>query len=253
MGRAPGRVFSLKGDINIEKIKQSKYFQANLQQYNESSASELVWNTEEFFLFHISVAKSINRGLIYNFSFPHTMLLKFILNELCMSFFLLSRSFIFCSHRLQKIDLPTEQGELTGDLKLSQGGRLDGQGKLICKASKVMTQAKLESLYGNNIRKTNNGSSKSGLNSKNIDSGDCMIVEKSSSYSSLPKGNSVSNFFKVEDEERGHRNTLGMKRAHVEISSPTNSNSKSPSGTEKVHDDVSGNGFVTAKAKLVII
>ncbi|GAY61094.1 hypothetical protein CUMW_207080, partial [Citrus unshiu] len=170
-GRAPGCAFSLKGGIDVEKIKQSKYFRANLQQYNEQATSEL-------------------------------------------------------------------------------GGRLDRQGKLFSNQSKVMTQEKLASLYGNNIMKTNTGSFRSMLNSKSNGSEDCVIVEKSSLFSNLPKGHNVSKFVKVEEEERGYTNSSGMKRAHVEISSPTNWISKSPSATENVNNDVSANGFVTAKAKL---
>ncbi|KAH9743508.1 fidgetin-like protein 1 [Citrus sinensis] len=170
-GRAPGCAFSLKGGIDVEKIKQSKYFRANLQQYNERAASEL-------------------------------------------------------------------------------GGRLDRQGKLFSNQSKVMTQEKLASLYGNNIMKTNTGSFRSMLNSKSNGSEDCVIVEKSSLFSNLPKGHNVSKFVKVEEEERGYTNSSGMKRAHVDISSPTNWISKSPSATENVNNDVSANGFVTAKAKL---
>ncbi|KAK9225495.1 hypothetical protein WN943_010537 [Citrus x changshan-huyou] len=170
-GRAPGCAFSLKGGIDVEKIKQSKYFRANLQQYNERATSEL-------------------------------------------------------------------------------GGRLDRQGKLFSNQSKVMTQEKLASLYGNNIMKTNTGSFRSMLNSKSNGSEDCVIVEKSSLFSNLPKGHNVSKFVKVEEEERGYTNSSGMKRAHVDISSPTNWISKSPSATENVNNDVSANGFVTAKAKL---
>lgn len=134
-----------------------------------------------------------------------------------------------------------------------QEGRLDRQGKLFSNQSKVMTQEKLASLYGNNIMKTNTGSFRSMLNSKSNGSEDCVIVEKSSLFSNLPKGHNVSKFVKVEEEERGYTNSSGMKRAHVEISSPTNWISKSPSATENVNNDVSANGFVTAKAKLVLI
>lgn len=116
-----------------------------------------------------------------------------------------------------------------------------------------MTQAKLASLYGNNIMKTNTGSFRSTLNSKSESSEDCMIVEKSSLFSNLPKGHDISKFVKVEEEETGQRNSSGIKRAHVEISSPTNWISNSPSGTENVNNDVSANGFVTAKAKLVLV
>lgn len=133
---------------------------------------------------------------------------------------------------------------------MSQGEQSDIQEKLIDKESKVMTQAKLTSLYGN-ITKANNGSYKSGFGSRSRSSEDCMIVEKACSNSNLSKGHGPSDFLNLEGEERGHRNNLGMKRAHVEISSPRNSSVKSPSSVEIVSNDASTNGFVTARTKLV--
>jgi hypothetical protein len=43
-GRGLGQVFSRKGDIDIEKIKQSKYFRALLQKYNIKLSNKLVCN-----------------------------------------------------------------------------------------------------------------------------------------------------------------------------------------------------------------
>ena len=127
----------------------------------------------------------------------------------------------------------------------------DRQVEFITKPSKAMTQAKLTSLYGNKILRANNCSYKSSLDSINNSSKDCVIVEKGHSYHNFPKGHSVSTFSKVEEEERGHGNSLGTKRAHVEISGPRNDSARSPSSNEEADADVSGNGFVTAKAKLV--
>lgn len=41
-GRVPGHVFGTRGDIDIEKIKQSKYFRALLQKSKRGAANELV-------------------------------------------------------------------------------------------------------------------------------------------------------------------------------------------------------------------
>lgn len=114
-----------------------------------------------------------------------------------------------------------------------------------------MTQAKLTSLYGNKITRANNCSYKSSLDSKNNSSKDCFIVEKGHSSHNFPRRHSVSNFTKVEEEERGHGNSFGTKRAYKEIGSPRNSTARSPSSNEEVNADVSGNAFVTARAKLV--
>ncbi|GLU02256.1 hypothetical protein SLE2022_195110 [Rubroshorea leprosula] len=170
-GKAPGPVFNKEVGIDIEKIKQSKYFQVLLQQFNGRAVSDL------------------------------------------------------------------------GD----QSGR---QGKLISKASKVTAPDKLASLYGNKIAMANNASCKTSLNLKAKSSEDCVIVEKAHSYHNPPRGHGVSTLCKVEEDERGLGNTLGTKRVHNEIRSPRQDRARSPSISEEAHADVSGNGFVTAKAKL---
>ncbi|KAG8637747.1 ATPase family AAA domain-containing protein FIGL1 isoform X4 [Manihot esculenta] len=170
-GRAPGHVFSRKADIDIEKVKQSKYFHALLQQYNLR---------------------------------------------------------------------PTN----------GMGEQPDGKDRLNCKTSKIITQAKLTSLYGNNITKANTSSHRSSINSKTNNGDECMVIERAQSYHNHSKGHGISTYIKIEEEERGHGNALGSKRSHEEISSPKNDNAKSPSSNEEANTDVSGNGFVTARAKL---
>ncbi|XP_050234567.1 ATPase family AAA domain-containing protein FIGL1 [Mercurialis annua] len=172
-GRAPGCVFSKKSDIDIEKIKRSKYLCALLQQYNYK--------------------RPLNR----------------------------------------------------------MEDQLDRRETLSCKTSDVVMQEKLTSLYGNNFSKGNNGlHNKAFLNSKSKVSDDCMIVESIHSNHNNSKGQGLSTYMKNEDEETGHGNTLGSKRSHENISSPRNDSAKSPSSNGEVDTDVSGNGFVTARAKL---
>ena len=78
-------------------------------------------------------------------------------------------------------------------------------------------------------------------------------MEKARSYHSLPKGRGISTFSKVEDEERARGNSFGTKRTHMEIRSPRTENMKSPTSNEEANTDVSANGFVTARAKLVTV
>ncbi|KAL4354649.1 hypothetical protein GQ457_06G040800 [Hibiscus cannabinus] len=130
------------------------------------------------------------------------------------------------------------------------GGQKNSQDKFISKPSKAMTQAKLTSLYGNKITRVNNCPYRSSMDSKNNSSKDCFIVEKGHSYQNFPRGHSISNFSKVEEEDRGHGNSFGTKRAYREISSPGNNSARSPSSNEEANADVSGNAFVTARAKL---
>ena len=166
---------------------------------------------------------------------------------------LLIKLFIFCS----KIQIRCETVKLLGPwpklLFSFQDDRKDMQEKLSCSTSKVMPQANLASLYGNNTSKVNNGFHKSLLNPKTNISEDHMIIERPYSHNNHPKGYSLSNFIKLQEEERGNGNSAGSKRSHVEISSPRNENANSPTNNEENNTYGSGNGFVTARAKLVSI
>ncbi|KAL4653117.1 hypothetical protein ACB092_01G279300 [Castanea dentata] len=165
--KAPGCVFGTKGEIDIGRIKQSKYFRALLQQSNIKAENEL-------------------------------------------------------------------------------GGQIEKHDRLSNQASKVMTQAKLTS----NMTRASNGLNKGFWSSKSNNSDDCIIVEKLRPHNNQVKGHGVSSFPKVEDEDRAYGSAAGAKRAHMEISSPRIDNAKSPSNNEEVNADASGNGFVTARAKL---
>lgn len=122
-----------------------------------------------------------------------------------------------------------------------------------CKTSKVLTQAKLTSLYGN-ISRENNSTYKKSLNSKGYNSEECVVVEKPHSYNIHSRVHHTSTYAKSEEEERAHGSGLGSKRTHIEISSPRNAITTSPSSNEEANNDVSsGNGFVTARAKLVSV
>ncbi|KAM7509250.1 hypothetical protein LguiA_019703 [Lonicera macranthoides] len=169
-GRDPGPVFSKQGDVDIEKIRHSKYFQALFQQSNGTSLDE-------------------------------------------------------------------------------SGRQLNGEDKLSCKTSKVLTQSKLTSLYGN-ISRENNSTYKKSPNSKGYNSEECVVVEKPHSYNIHSRGHRPSTYAKSEEEERTHGSGLGSKRTHIEISSPRNV-IMSASRNEEANNDVSAsNGFVTARAKL---
>lgn len=70
-----------------------------------------------------------------------------------------------------------------------------------------------------------------------------------STYRNVSKEND-NTFEAVDDEERGRENSYGAKRLHLEITSPSNRNVKSPSCNEESENDASGSGFVTARTKL---
>ncbi|KAM7267183.1 hypothetical protein ACFE04_009349 [Oxalis oulophora] len=111
-----------------------------------------------------------------------------------------------------------------GDTMYETKDKMDHKEKIKCNEPKGYTQAKLTDLYGKSITRLRTEPSKSFL-APVKDTEDCMIVEKAHSH-------------------------LGTKRAHLEISSPRIDSGKSPSCNEEAIDDVSGNGFVTARAKM---
>ncbi|KAL2505383.1 P-loop containing nucleoside triphosphate hydrolase superfamily protein [Abeliophyllum distichum] len=163
-GRDPGCIFGKRSNINIEKIKQSKYFRALIQQSN---------------------GKTLNES----------------------------------------------------------ANQLDKQENLSCKTPKTLLQGKLTSLYGKVSRENNRSFT------KDNSSEDCVLVENNYSSRFSPKNHSVPGFIKAEGEQ-SHGNSFISKRPHREIISPKNENVQSPSCSEEADNDASGNGFVTARAKL---
>lgn len=136
------------------------------------------------------------------------------------------------------------QGSCTGEWQhLSQAGQPDRQNdRFNCRTSKVVTQAKLTSMYGSKPFKLNNGLYKSMLNSKNTSMEECIAVDKMQNYNQNHHKGLRS--LQVEDEEK-------PQRPHVAITSPRSENLKSPTCNEDTEGP--GNAFVTARAKLVYI
>ncbi|XP_015971336.1 ATPase family AAA domain-containing protein FIGL1 [Arachis duranensis] len=126
-----------------------------------------------------------------------------------------------------------------------QIGKQDGSCE---KPSKEMLQAKLTSAYGKSALRNDNAT-KNFFNLKDNCSEECVVVERPQFQNSHTKGSTISSFLQVEEEER--MNSFGKKRVHMEINnSPKVGYSRSPSSKEDVNPEVSGNGFVTARAKL---
>ncbi|XP_068664519.1 ATPase family AAA domain-containing protein FIGL1 isoform X2 [Aristolochia californica] len=141
--------------------------------------------------------------------------------------------------------------------------------KLNSRSSKVMTQTKLTTLYGSKVSKTSNSTSYMKLlNTGGHDSEECIIIdkEKSSDHKSA-KDQGTSFFSQVAEEERSHGNSSGRKRVqditssihgnrlrtnsvNSDIRSPKSDIITSPSIIDEASNGISGDGFVTAKAKL---
>jgi hypothetical protein len=121
---------------------------------------------------------------------------------------------------------------------------MERRDRLSSKASKFITKAKSTS----NITTASNCLYKSFLSSKSNNSADCIVVEKPHA-----NGRGALSSPKFEEEERAYGNGVGAKRAHLEVCGPRIDNARSPSSNEEANPDASGNGFVTARAKLVFI
>lgn len=131
---------------------------------------------------------------------------------------------------------------------LSQEDPVQKPEKLNRKLPRDKAQIKLTALSPNSNPKANYSTYKYSVNSKSSSSEDCMIVENNQSYHSYSRPQGASSLVTVEEGERPHSYT---KHIHVESVSPRNDNIKCPTVNEEANDDASGNGFVTAKTKLV--
>ncbi|KAJ6820057.1 fidgetin-like protein 1 [Iris pallida] len=133
-----------------------------------------------------------------------------------------------------------------------QGSQLDRQHeKLSVRGSKLMTQTKITSVYGSKTCKQNNVSYKKLLNSERNISTECIDVDNECTNSTdIVKTHGGPALLQVDEEEKPHGSTLKTKRRHTEFTSPICENVKSPSSNEEANADNSGNGFVTARAKL---
>ena len=106
-------------------------------------------------------------------------------------------------------------------------------------------QTKLTYMYGNLSK------AKSSSFAPQNSSEDCVLVETAHPTHGFPKNQHVH--VKAEDEERACAHNSNPKRLHMEVASPRTNNTKSPSCAEETENDISGNGFVTARMKLVFL
>ncbi|XP_010250750.1 PREDICTED: fidgetin-like protein 1 [Nelumbo nucifera] len=197
----PGCIFVKRGDADIDKVKNSKYFRAFLHKSKGS------------------VAYASQSQIPHASDNSHSVTLQ--------------SSSIGEGPNLPSLGQPDRQND-----------------KLSSKTPKGVTQAKLTSLYGGKVLRTNNISNKNTLNLRSNNSEECIILEKSNSCNqNYPKGTGFSTISHVEEEEKLHV-SLSTKRAYVDISSPKLEPTKSPPTNEDANADVPGTGFVTARAKL---
>lgn len=121
------------------------------------------------------------------------------------------------------------------------------QGKSSSKTFNSNNQAKRIALRSNFLRE-DHSISQNYKTSRSNNYDECSNVEKPmSSHNQIKSQNSL--FMQNVEEERASGNILGAKRMHMDIRSPT---LKSPLSSEE-NNEVSANGFVTARAKLVSI
>jgi len=94
-----------------------------------------------------------------------------------------------------------------------------------------------------------NGDGKGFLSPRISGRDDCIILEKTHTGGNYPRDHPM--FARSEEGERIPGNNIGLKRSHMETKSPINECARSPFINEDNSGEVSGNGFVTARTKLV--
>ncbi|XP_072979034.1 ATPase family AAA domain-containing protein FIGL1 [Typha angustifolia] len=191
--REVGNVFVKSGDVDIEKIKQSKYFRDFIQKSEGKNADQI---------HHISSNDKLSA----------------------------CRDSTIQESQQSKASEDDSQHE-----------------KLSIKASKLMTQTKITSIFGSKPSKANNNSIKNLLNSDNSISRESIDVENESTTNRNCSKTPV--YMQVEDDEKPLGLTFKSKRRHTEFTSPICEHAKSPSGNDEAE---TGNGFVTARTKLEI-
>ncbi|XP_078159436.1 P-loop containing nucleoside triphosphate hydrolases superfamily protein isoform X2 [Carex rostrata] len=186
-----GCVFVRKGDVDIERIKKSKYFQALL--YNSKGNSDS----------HLDIDVAANSKLPP----PQTL----------------------TSHLYKKFN--------------STRGDSIGKEKQFPKATRLMTQATITSIYNNKPSNPNISScqdSNANLNfTENMD-----IDTEKRNYHNDERGNQT----RMENERQQGFLGFKQKRKHKEFTSPISERANSPSSNDEAEGQTSG--FVTAKAKL---
>ncbi|PNT62758.1 hypothetical protein BRADI_4g07862v3 [Brachypodium distachyon] len=181
-------VFAKQGDVSIEKIKCSKYFQALHQKSKGNAAVQPSATCQEF----------------------------------------------------------TVQG--VQQLEESQAG-IENE-KLSIRASKLMTQTKITSLYGNKSLKANSLSDKNMFESEGDISKDFAGVENEIRTNQNDNRHPI--YLGVEEDEKHCGQFQSAKRKHTGFRSPICEHANSPSSNDEADAPASASGFVTAKIKLAM-
>lgn len=192
-----GHVFVKGGDIDIEKIKNSKHFQEFLCMPKGNSENQMISRT------------SLDSNLFPSQAFATGAQQKLLKNQF------------------------DRQHE-----------------RLSIRSSKLMTQMKITSIYGNKFTKSNQMYNKKQLNSESSISIECLDSENEHSDNCNNVQNADATALQGKEEDKPHTLILKTKRRQTEFTSPICSNLKSPSDCEEANADATGNGFVTARAKL---
>ncbi|MQL79791.1 hypothetical protein Taro_012242 [Colocasia esculenta] len=131
----------------------------------------------------------------------------------------------------------------------SRSNELDMEHEILSvRVSKVLTQAKLTTMYGNKVSRPSNTSYKKML-SEGSTSDDCAVEKAKSSSLNYPKSHS-SVALQVEDDDGPCVITLKPKRRHVGFTSPECEAAISPSSKDDPPAEGCANRFVTARTKL---
>ncbi|CAL4906937.1 unnamed protein product [Urochloa decumbens] len=179
-----GLVFAKQGDINVERIKCSRYFQVLLQKSKANAADQMSATWHEF-----------------------------------------------AGQGAPRID------ESPADLENE---------KLSVKASKLMMQTKLSSLFSSKSMKVNGVPERNMFKSENS-SKECTGIENRTN----PNGNGHPAYLEIEEDVKPRGLLQNAKRKHTGFRSPICEVSNSPVSNDEA--DAPGNEFMTARAKMVLI
>lgn len=230
-GRDPGCIFAQGKNIDIEKIKQSKYFLSLCQQHEDTAKGEqvcgLIICLFPFFFSITSTENPICMLVVFSLVFPFFWIRYIYKNLIQVTF-----------HCLW---IKSDRFENTwSHLKciILQGNQLNRHANVGSRTLKTPAHTSPRDFSLIKNRSLANDSSP-----------EILPVDRFHSKHSYPKHQTVD--IKDGEEERTCVNGSKTRRLYMESSGSRDENISSPLCTEEADVDASPNGFVTARAKLV--
>lgn len=243
-GRAVGKLFSMNGDIDVEKIKNSKNFRA-LFQANTNYERVLVQDLDDK-----CVKKRNTSSIVSNTKLTTSHVNDIASGDILNKSPVASKSSISGNHVI--LD-PSCRG--TGN---PRGFSIDTvvdevgiHGKMGGKRAYMETRSPINECLKSTLLENNIASGdildRSPMASKSNISGNCVFLDPPCPGTGNPRG-----YSDMTTEEVGIHGNMGGKLAYMGTRSPINESSKSPLSIEEPNHEASANGFISARSKLEI-